>query len=63
MPDTIPTEQSFDEFDEINYPRPEVTEFERVVDRAMSRRDLLGRGLGLGAAAFVMGTTALTPMA
>ena len=63
MPDTIPTEHSFDEFDEINYPRPEVTEFERGVDRAMSRRDLLGRGLGLGAAAFVMGTTALTPMA
>jgi secreted PhoX family phosphatase len=62
MPNTLPTEQSFDEFDEINYPRPEISDFEKVVDRAMSRRALLGRGLGLGAAAFVMGTTALTPM-
>jgi len=62
MPNTLPTEQSFDEFDEINYPHPEISDFEKVVDRAMSRRALLGRGLGLGAAAFVMGTTALTPM-
>ena len=61
MPDTITTEPSFDEFDEINDPRPETSDFEKVVERAMSRRALLGRGLGLWAAAFVMGTTALAP--
>jgi|GEM_PF-2030237 len=38
---------SFDDFDERNNPRPESTEFEAVVDRAMSRRDFLGRDMGL----------------
>ena len=56
-------ELSFDEFDEINYPRPEVTEFDEVVERAMSRRGFFGKCLAFGAAAFVMGSTALTPVA
>ena len=55
------TELSFDEFDEINYPRPAETDFSRVVERSLSRRSFLGSGIALGAAAFVMGTSALTP--
>ena len=58
---TAKPELSFDEFDELTNPGPEVTGFDNVVDRAMSRRDLLGRGIAFGAAAFVMGSTALTP--
>ncbi|MGO1119981.1 PhoX family protein [Rhodovibrionaceae bacterium A322] len=53
-------ELSFDEFDEVNSPRSEVTDFDGVVDRAMSRRGFLGKGLALGATAFVMGGTALS---
>ncbi|WP_020593969.1 PhoX family protein [Kiloniella laminariae] len=55
------TPLSFDDFDEIQNPGPEQTDFEQVVDRAISRRGFLGAGLGFGAAAFVLGTTALTP--
>jgi secreted PhoX family phosphatase len=62
MTDILKTEHSFDEFDDINYPRPEISDFENVVLRAMSRRAVLGRGNGLGAAAFIMGTTALIPL-
>lgn len=35
-----PDDMSFDEFDEYINPRPEQTDFDRVMDRAMSRRDL-----------------------
>lgn len=56
-------ELSFDEFDEINYPRPQQSDFDRIAEQAMSRRGVLGRGIALGAAAFVMGSTALTPFA
>jgi secreted PhoX family phosphatase len=52
---------SFDEFDEINDPRPERTDFDAVVERALSRRQLIGRGAGLGAVAFLLGSTALLP--
>lgn len=52
---------SFDEFDEIINPGPEVTGFEQVVERAMSRRNFLGSGLAIGASALVLGSTALTP--
>ncbi len=54
-------ELSFDDFDEISNPGPEATGFEQVVEKAMSRRGFLGGGLALGASAFVLGTTALTP--
>jgi len=57
------TDLSFDEFDETINPRPEMSEFDRIVDRALSRRGFLGSGIALGATAFVMGTTALTPSA
>ncbi len=52
---------SFDEFDEITNPGPEITGFEQVIERAMSRRSFLGSGLAIGASAFVLGSTALTP--
>ena len=46
---------SFDELDELRYPRPEKQEFDRVVERAMSRRGFLGV-LAMGSAAAAMGT-------
>jgi len=52
---------SFDEFDELSNPGPEVTDFDHVVDRAMNRRDFLRRGITFGTAAFVMASTSLTP--
>lgn len=50
---------SLDEFDEVNYPRPEQPEFQRIVGRAISRRGLLACGVSLGAAAFVTSAGAL----
>ena len=47
---------SADEWDEINFPRPEVQEFDRVVERAISRRGFLGGVLAFGSGAAVMGT-------
>ena len=58
---------SFDEFDDINYPRPHATDFDalaaRAIARTVSRRGFLGAGAALGAAAFLLGTTALAPAA
>ena len=50
---------SFDEFDEINYPRPETSDFAEVC----SRRGFLAKGAAFGLGAFVLGTSALTPVA
>lgn len=50
---------SFDEFDEVNYPRRETTDFEKITDRVLSRRRFLGGSAKLGAAAFLLGTTSL----
>jgi hypothetical protein len=50
---------SADEWDEINFPRPEVQEFDRVVERAISRRGFLGGVLAFGSGAAVMGTAML----
>jgi secreted PhoX family phosphatase len=49
---------SADEWDEINFPRPEVQEFDRVVERAISRRGFLG-ALAFGSGAAVMGASFL----
>ena len=49
---------SADEWDEINFPRPEVQEFDRVVERAISRRGFLG-ALAFGSGAAVMGVSFL----
>jgi uncharacterized protein len=57
----IPRRPSFDDFDELNNPRPEETDFARIAERALSRRSFLGGTVAVGATALVMGTTALTP--
>ena len=54
------SEPSFDEFDEINSPRPLDTEFDAVVDEAISRRDVLGGILAFGTVTFLLGTSSLT---
>jgi len=53
---------SLDEFDEINRIPPETVDFDRVLDRAMSRRGFLGAGVAAGGAALLLGSTALTPV-
>ncbi|PIB23938.1 transcriptional initiation protein Tat [Amylibacter kogurei] len=55
----LDTEISFDEFDEINYPRPETCEFDDVVETAISRRGFLSGVLTFGAGSFVVGTSTL----
>ena len=47
---------SADEWDELNFPRPEVQDFDRVVERAISRRGFLGGVLAFGSGAMVMGS-------
>ncbi|MEM7299560.1 MAG: PhoX family phosphatase [Pseudomonadota bacterium] len=53
-------EISFDEFDDINNPRPEETEFDAVVESALSRRGFLGGTMAFGLGTFLLGTSALT---
>ena len=55
MKDFDPVELSADDWDELNFPRPEEQEFDRVVDRAISRRGFLGGVLAFGSGAAVMG--------
>lgn len=52
---------SFDDWDDVNSPRPEFCDFDHVVDKAMSRRGFLGALTVFGASSFLMGTSALTP--
>jgi len=47
---------SFDDFDEIANPRPEYSEFDDVVDRAVSRRGFLAGVVSVGTASFLTGT-------
>ncbi|WP_029065312.1 PhoX family phosphatase [Labrenzia sp. DG1229] len=54
-------EQSFDAFDEAINPPPEVTEFDSVVEEALSRRDFLSGLVSFGAGSFVVGASALNP--
>lgn len=56
MTDAEHARPTFDEWDEINFPRPEESEFDRVVERAISRRGFLGGVLAFGSGAAVMGT-------
>jgi len=57
--ETIPTQNlSFDEFDETNTPHPQPTNFDNVVEAALSRRDFLGGVIGFGLANFIMTTSA-----
>lgn len=50
---------SADEWDEQNFPRPSEQEFDRVVERAISRRGFLGGVLVFGSGAAVMGSAFL----
>ena len=50
---------SFDDWDEVNFPRETVQEFDRVVERAISRRGFLGGVLAFGSGAAVMGVAGL----
>ena len=54
---------SFDEFDEMNDPRPGPTDFDRLAENAISRRGFLGGTVAFGAVAFVMGAAGLAPPA
>ncbi|MTI43111.1 hypothetical protein JM93_00084 [Roseibium hamelinense] len=49
-------EMSADEWDEMNFPRPDEQEFDRVVESAISRRGFLSGVLAFGSGAAVMGT-------
>ncbi len=49
---------SFDEFDEMNYPRPDRTDFDVLVEKALSRRAFMR---GAGAAAVVLGAATALP--
>ncbi len=49
--------ETFDEFDELNYPRPEKTGIERIIDRAMTRRGFLGGLAGAGLATALAGVS------
>ena len=52
---------SFDDWDELKFPRAHAQDFDRVVERAISRRGFLGGALAFGSGAAVMGTSVLTP--
>ncbi|MBV7409914.1 PhoX family phosphatase [Maritimibacter sp. DP1N21-5] len=54
---------SWDEFDEMRDPRPAENDFDRVVERAISRRGFLGGALAFGSASALFGTSMLTPNA
>ena len=51
-----------DEFDESHHPRHEETDFEKLVEKMMSRRGFLGRGAAFAAAAFVMSAGGVDPL-
>lgn len=50
---------TFDEWDEARFPRAKTQDFDRVVERAISRRGFLGGVLAFGSGAAVMGLTGL----
>ncbi|OUS34903.1 transcriptional initiation protein Tat [Rhodobacterales bacterium 56_14_T64] len=54
-------ELSWDEWDELQSPRPDENDFDQVVDAALSRRGFLGSVLAFGSGAAVMGAGALMP--
>ena len=53
-------EISFDEFDEINSPRPAETDFDVIAEKFISRRSFLQGTAAVGASAFVLGTGVLS---
>ena len=59
MKDLDQHEMSPDDWDEMNFPRPDVQGFDDVVEAAISRRGFMGGVLAFGSGAAVMGTTML----
>ncbi|PLX37146.1 MAG: transcriptional initiation protein Tat [Hyphomicrobiales bacterium] len=57
------TDLTFDEFDEIVSPRPQETDFDRIVEAAISRRSLLGGALAFGSFAMLSSTALSTAKA
>ena len=53
----------FDEYDEFYSPRPEITDFDRVVESAISRRGFIGGTMTFGLGSFLLGTSSLTGIA
>ena len=51
MDDFDPATLSADDWDELNFPRPEENDFDRIVERAISRRGFLGTALAFGSGA------------
>ena len=45
---------SFDDYDEINSPRDEVTDIDRVIETAISRRGFLGGAMSFGLGSFLV---------
>lgn len=56
MKDSDLNKLSADAWDELNFPRPQENDFDRVVERAISRRGFLGGVLAFGSGAAAMGT-------
>mmetsp|Transcript_304 Transcript_304/g.834 ORF Transcript_304/g.834 Transcript_304/m.834 type:complete len:632 (-) Transcript_304:541-2436(-) len=54
-----PNTLSADDWDELNFPRPDSHDFDDVVERAISRRGFMGGALAFGSGAAVMGTAML----
>jgi len=54
------TEPSFDEFDELITPPPAETEFENIIERALTRRDVMGGVISFGLSSFLLNSTSLS---
>ena len=59
MKDIDTTEMNWDDWDELNDPRPETNDFDSVVEEALSRRGFLSGVLAFGSGAMAMGTGTL----
>ncbi len=59
MKDSDKMDLSWDDWDELNDPRPAENDFDAVVERAIDRRGFLGGVLAFGSGAAVMGTAGL----
>ncbi|WP_424988183.1 PhoX family protein [Microbulbifer sp. S227A] len=56
MKDSDTSAMSWDDWDEANDPRPEITEFDRVVEASLSRRGFLSGLVAFGSGAAALGT-------
>ena len=55
------TELSFDEFDELISPPPAETEFENLIERAITRRDVMGGAITFGLSSFLLSSAQSQP--